>query len=193
MSCKNATCVVWWSLRPHGCVFSAEDVDCGDNRLVPEGVHEYRSSNTFWCLSVLFLARTKLCGKMDRVGANAFRVRPATVTREPARRNEQKAEARLACTPPTFTNRVLGGAKRADCGATAALGAGSSQQGYASRPNLGLPAGAPVPPGGGQPSPNRGCRSGRGRRRRPNRGCPAEEQKRRCSSTSRRRSPSPTV
>ena len=31
---------------------------------------------------------------------------------------------------------------------TAALGGGSSQQGYASRPNLGLPAGAPVPPGG---------------------------------------------
>ena len=31
---------------------------------------------------------------------------------------------------------------------TAALGAGSSQQGLASRPNLGLPAGAPVPPGG---------------------------------------------
>ena len=31
---------------------------------------------------------------------------------------------------------------------TAALGAGSSQQGYASRPNRGLPAGAPVPSGG---------------------------------------------
>ena len=57
---------------------------------------------------------------------------------------------------------------------------------------VGCPA-RPCRPEGVAPKPKSGLPERPRTRRRPNRGCPAEEQKRRCSSTSPRRSPFPTV
>ena len=97
---------------------------------------------------------------------------------------------------PTFTNRVLGGAKRAGLRGPQHWAPGRASR-DASRPNRGLPAGAPCRPEGVAPKPESGLPERPRTRAEGRKSCrprtTPKEQKRRCSSTSPRRSPSPTA
>ena len=141
-------CVSW---RPQGCVFPAEEVLAAWD-LAPGGryaVVTQLDTPHAVLLRPVFWRRTRSV-KMDQAGAaalcahNRSQRAPSEVLAAPLSRTASSVAA-----PRTQHLQIACWAGRnARTARTAALGAGSRQQGYASRPNLGLPAGAPVPPGG---------------------------------------------
>jgi len=153
--------------------FSNRRADSG-LRLMPRMRHDVvtQLDTPHAVFSVVLFARRTRYGKMDRVGAGALcghnrgqRVLPEVLAVPLCRiapfvRKPRTQHLQIACWA----------GRNARTARTAALGAGSSQQGYASRPNRGLPAGAPVPSGGSGTQARIGAAGGSSRAPR-NRGC----------------------